>query len=98
MVNPAARRQLIRAVTSVMARPLTTMHAILLDRLVEELSAEGDLAPDWRDTFLAVPRHLFIPDTVWQRDPTIDGPHDLVPVHRHERPQTGGRLPTRTAL
>jgi protein-L-isoaspartate(D-aspartate) O-methyltransferase len=67
---------------------LITAHAAeLLDRLVEQLSAEGDLTPDWRDTFLAVPRHLFIPDTVWQHDPTIDGPHDLVPVHRLEQPQ-----------
>ncbi|MGH3586953.1 MAG: rRNA adenine N-6-methyltransferase family protein, partial [Pseudonocardia sp.] len=63
------------------------MYAALLDRLAEELSAEGDLAPEWRETFLAVPRHLFIPDTVWQQDPTIDGPHDLVPVHRREQPQ-----------
>ncbi|MGH3998150.1 MAG: methyltransferase domain-containing protein, partial [Pseudonocardiaceae bacterium] len=61
--------------------------AALLDRLVEELSSEGDLTPEWRDTFLAVPRHLFIPDTVWQQDPTIDGPHDLVPVHRREQPR-----------
>ena len=42
-------------------------------------------APQWRETFLAVPRHLFIPDTVWQRDPAIDGPNDLVPAHRREQ-------------
>jgi hypothetical protein len=65
------------------ARPLTTVHAArLLECLVEHLTSEGDLTPDWRDTFLAVPRHLFIPDTVWQQDPTIEGPNDLVPVHR----------------
>jgi protein-L-isoaspartate(D-aspartate) O-methyltransferase len=66
---------------------LITAHAALLDRLVAELSAEGDLTPEWRDTFLAVPRHLFIPDTVWQQDPSIDDPHDMVPVHRREHPQ-----------
>ncbi|MBV9162611.1 MAG: methyltransferase domain-containing protein [Pseudonocardiales bacterium] len=64
---------------------MTTAHtARLLDRLVDQLTAEGDLTPEWRDTFLAVPRHLFIPDTVWQQDPAIDGPNDLVPVHRCE--------------
>jgi protein-L-isoaspartate(D-aspartate) O-methyltransferase len=64
---------------------LTAPLAARLDRLVEELTAEGDLAPQWRETFLAVPRHLFIPDTVWQHDPAIDGPNDLVPVHRREQ-------------
>jgi protein-L-isoaspartate(D-aspartate) O-methyltransferase len=63
----------------------TPLVAQLLDRLVEELTAEGDLTPEWRETFLAVPRHLFIPDTVWQHDPSIDGPNDLVPVHRREQ-------------
>ncbi len=58
----------------------------LLARLVEQLAADGDLTPDWRETFRAVPRHVFIPDTVWQHDPTIDGPNDLVPVRRREQP------------
>jgi protein-L-isoaspartate O-methyltransferase len=57
----------------------------LLDRLVEQLNAEGDLAPQWRETFLAVPRHLFIPDTIWHQDPAISGPNDLVPVHCREQ-------------
>jgi hypothetical protein len=59
----------------------------LLDRLVTELSVDGDLTPEWRNTFLAVPRHLFIPDIVWEGDPAVDGPYDLVPVHRHKQPQ-----------
>lgn len=45
--------------------------------LVEELTKTGDLTPEWRDVFLAVPRHLFIPDTVWRQDGDR-----LVPVHR----------------
>jgi protein-L-isoaspartate O-methyltransferase len=61
--------------------------ARLLDCLVEQLSAEGDLSAEWRETFLAVPRHLFIPDTIWHQDPAIEGPNDLVPVHRRESPQ-----------
>ncbi|MGH3896806.1 MAG: methyltransferase domain-containing protein [Pseudonocardiaceae bacterium] len=54
--------------------------------LVEQLTADGDLTPEWRATFLAVPRHVFIPDTIWRHDPTIDGPNDLVPVRRREQP------------
>ncbi|MGH3874895.1 MAG: methyltransferase domain-containing protein [Pseudonocardiaceae bacterium] len=63
-----------------------THAARLLDHLVEQLAADGDLTPEWRDTFLAVPRHAFLPDTVWRPDPAIDGPNDLVPVHRSEQP------------
>ncbi|MGH3827214.1 MAG: methyltransferase domain-containing protein [Pseudonocardiaceae bacterium] len=67
---------------------MTTAHAARLrDCLVAELTAEGDLTADWRETFLAVSRHLFIPDTVWRQDPAIDGPNDLVPVHRRESPE-----------
>jgi protein-L-isoaspartate(D-aspartate) O-methyltransferase len=58
----------------------------LLDRLVTQLTAEGDLTPEWRETFLAVPRHAFIPDTVWRHDSAIDGPNDLVAVRRGEQP------------
>jgi hypothetical protein len=32
-----------------------------------------------------VPRHLFIPDTIWHQDPAISGPNDLVPVHCREQ-------------
>ena len=39
--------------------------ARLLDRLAEQLTTDGDLMTDWRETFLAVPCHAFIPDTVW---------------------------------
>jgi protein-L-isoaspartate(D-aspartate) O-methyltransferase len=58
----------------------------LHEHLIEQLTADGDLIPQWRESFLAVPRHLFIPDTVWRCDPAIVGPDDLVPVHRHEQP------------
>ncbi|MGH3928372.1 MAG: methyltransferase domain-containing protein [Pseudonocardiaceae bacterium] len=60
--------------------------ARLHDSLIDELTADGDLTPDWREAFLAVPRHLFIPDTVWRHDPAIDAPDDLVPVRRDEQP------------
>lgn len=53
--------------------------------LADELSARGDLTPDWRPSFLAVPRKQFIPDTVWRQDMDRIGP-DLVPVHRGDDP------------
>ncbi|MFD0682882.1 methyltransferase domain-containing protein [Actinomadura fibrosa] len=49
----------------------------LLGRMVEELVEGGDLVSEWRDVFLRVPRHRFIPETVW----TQEGGR-LVPVRR----------------
>jgi len=34
-------------------------------RLVGELASAGFLSPTWREVFAQVPRHLFIPGTVW---------------------------------
>ncbi|MBE1532462.1 methyltransferase domain-containing protein [Actinomadura algeriensis] len=47
--------------------------------LAEELAGSGVLEPTWREAFSAVPRHRFIPDTVWVED----GDH-LTPVHRED--------------
>ncbi|MCP2338625.1 hypothetical protein [Actinomadura rupiterrae] len=46
-------------------------------RLVAELAEAGDLVPEWRPAFEAVPRHLFVPDTVW-----VEDGDRLLPVHR----------------
>ncbi len=35
------------------------------ERFADELVASGDLTPDWRPSFLAVPRQQFIPDVIW---------------------------------
>ncbi|MFC5752084.1 methyltransferase domain-containing protein [Actinomadura rugatobispora] len=51
----------------------TSRPAELAARLIDS----GALGVDWRAAFEAVPRHRFIPDTVW----TEDGER-LVPVHR----------------
>ncbi|WP_242614510.1 hypothetical protein [Actinomadura roseirufa] len=51
--------------------------AELSARLVAELTEAGDLTPDWRPVFEAVPRHRFVPDTVWVQDGGR-----LVPVDR----------------
>jgi protein-L-isoaspartate(D-aspartate) O-methyltransferase len=51
----------------------------------DELCASGHLTRDWRPSFLAVPRHSFIPETIWLPDTRRHGP-DLVPLHRVEHP------------
>jgi protein-L-isoaspartate(D-aspartate) O-methyltransferase len=53
--------------------------------LVDDLSASGALAADWRPTFLAVPRHLFVPDLIWHGE---DGDGLDYPLRRSERPDT----------
>lgn len=35
------------------------------ERRADELVESGDLTPDWRRSFLAVPRERFIPDVIW---------------------------------
>ncbi len=54
--------------------------------MLDELLRRGDVDSEWRDAFAAVPRHAFLPDTVWWQDEEIDGPVDLVPLHRAEHP------------
>jgi protein-L-isoaspartate(D-aspartate) O-methyltransferase len=51
------------------------------DHLIDTLCASGTVSADWEAAFRAVPRHLFVPDTVWigQRPP-------LRPVLRHQDP------------
>jgi uncharacterized membrane protein len=44
------------------------------------------LRTEWREAFLAVPRHLFIPDVMWRSDP--DGSRRLVPLRRADDPVT----------
>ncbi len=55
--------------------------AHLLRRMVDDLTVDGVLDPPWREAFLAVPRHAFIPDLVWQEQR-----RELVPFHRTEDP------------
>ncbi|MGH8571623.1 MAG: methyltransferase domain-containing protein, partial [Gammaproteobacteria bacterium] len=57
----------------------------LADRMVDDLAERGELAEQWRVAFAEVPRHLFIPDTVWRQDRGRPG-HDLVPVRRADDP------------
>lgn len=53
-----------------------------LRRLVDELTGSGELTPGWRAAFLAVPRHQFLPDTVW-----LPAGRGLSPLRRAEDPQ-----------
>jgi protein-L-isoaspartate(D-aspartate) O-methyltransferase len=55
--------------------------ASLLCRMVDDLSTDGALEHQWRKTFLAVPRHAFIPELVWHQ-----GRRELVPFHRADDP------------
>lgn len=60
--------------------------AARLERLVRRLEESGELRTEWREAFLAVPRHLFIPDVMWRSDP--DGSRRLVPLRRADDPVT----------
>ncbi|MFC5187901.1 methyltransferase domain-containing protein [Actinomadura harenae] len=51
--------------------------AELSARLVKDLTNAGALTSDWRPAFEAVPRHRFLPDTVW-----IEDGDRLLPVRR----------------
>ncbi|WP_086819841.1 methyltransferase domain-containing protein [Allokutzneria sp. NRRL B-24872] len=41
----------------------------LREDLVRALTDSGELSARWREAFLAVPRHAFLPDTIWYSDP-----------------------------
>ncbi len=72
--------------TAAPAAPLTApWPSRLLVGLVDGLSSSGALTPDWRAAFLAVPRHLFVPDLVWHAGEDSCGPQ---PVRRAEHPDT----------
>jgi len=69
-----------------------TEPAHYLRRMVDELSGRGELAPEWRESFLSVPRHTFIPGLVWRQDMTIRDDNDLVPLQRENDPETWLKL------
>ncbi|MGH3671793.1 MAG: methyltransferase domain-containing protein, partial [Pseudonocardiaceae bacterium] len=52
-----------------------------LRSLANELTASGELTDDWLPTFLSVPRHAFIPETIWQ-----DSGQELVPLRHVDDP------------
>ncbi len=51
-------------------------------QMLDRLTGSGELTPAWSDAFAAVPRHRFIPETIWVTDGA-----GLVPLHRAEDPQ-----------
>jgi methyltransferase of ATP-grasp peptide maturase system len=51
---------------------------ILNRRLVDDLAAAGKLPVSWREVFEATPRHLFVPDVVW------DGPGRTLTARRRD--------------
>ncbi|MFF2119106.1 protein-L-isoaspartate(D-aspartate) O-methyltransferase [Kitasatospora sp. NPDC058184] len=60
-----------------------TAIADLQGRLVDRLEASGALTPGWRQAFLDIGRHLFLPDVVWAS--TSDG------YERCDRTENPGR-------
>lgn len=67
---------------------MRSLDAALRHRLVDHLVAIGLLDQRWRASFAEVPRHLFIPDTVWRQ--AVAGNGSLVavfePVRRADDP------------
>ncbi|MGH3928766.1 MAG: methyltransferase domain-containing protein, partial [Pseudonocardiaceae bacterium] len=65
-------------------------HAVLRARMVAQLQAMDDLArweaavAPWWPSLATVPRHRFVPDTVWFKNP--DGWPTLLPLHRGDDP------------
>jgi protein-L-isoaspartate O-methyltransferase len=54
----------------------------LSGQMLDRLTGSGELTTVWSGAFAAVPRHRFIPDTIWVTDGA-----GLVPLHRCEDPQ-----------
>lgn len=65
-----------------------TEQAGRLRELVADLVGKGDLAEQWREAFLSVPRHVFVPDTIWRVDEDTEDVNDLIPLNRAEHPET----------
>ncbi|MGH3925294.1 MAG: hypothetical protein ACRDTT_20945, partial [Pseudonocardiaceae bacterium] len=55
---------------------------VLTQQLVDRLTSSGELTAAWCDAFTAVPRHRFIPETIWRIDSA-----ELAPLHRSDDPQ-----------
>ncbi|MGH3824223.1 MAG: methyltransferase domain-containing protein [Pseudonocardiaceae bacterium] len=55
---------------------------VLTQQLIDRLTSSGELTAAWSEAFAAVPRHRFIPETIWR----IDGA-ELVALHRADDPQ-----------
>lgn len=65
--------------------------------MVDDLTAQGVLTWPWREAFSSVPRHAFLPDTVWRVDRETKAVTNLVPLCRDEEPGLprsgpGGRI------
>ncbi len=75
--------------------------AELRARMVEQVMADDEVArwsaavAPWRAALATVPRHEFIPDTIWVENPGV-GP-TLVPLRRDDDPQRWLRLSYRAA-
>lgn len=51
------------------------------------VAEEHELPPEWREVLGRVPRHLFLPDRVWECGHNDDGEHENVEVNRTSDPE-----------
>ena len=55
---------------------------LLRAAMVAGLTERGALDESWGPAMLAVPRHAFLPDTIWEQDRSVSSADDLIAVHR----------------
>src|SRR5262249_51407037 len=78
-------------------RPMTTDPAGLRRQMVDAVLADTcldrwrDALTPWLPTLRTVPRHVFIPPTVWVDNDADNGPR-LIPLHRTQDPDRWLRL------
>lgn len=60
---------------------MTESPEILASRLYSELAERGEVSGWWLGALHAVPRHHYIPDTIYP------GSRDFIPLHRAEKPE-----------
>lgn len=70
---------------------MTASPGALARRLVDSLVEQGEMSERWAEVLAAVPRHLFIPDTIYRHEDGRPG-NDLVPLRRGADPEGWLRL------
>jgi protein-L-isoaspartate(D-aspartate) O-methyltransferase len=64
---------------------MTTSPSVLSRRLYDDLADRGQVTRQWAAALHAVPRHAFVPETIYRHERGRGG-NDLVPVRRAEQP------------
>lgn len=64
----------------------------LCDSMIARIRDTGTDVGWWQQAMRAVPRHAFLPETVWEQRPDSAGLDDLFPFHRTEDPERWMRM------